>query len=96
MFHISESRSDIKQNRGAYSTHTHTHPSNPPAAKFASPGDAHMRTDAQIKFLYYPLMPSYVCKLTNISDAAFGVKYLACFEYFFPMHLDMTGTDLSS
>ena len=94
MFHISESRSDIQQNRGAYSTHTH--PSNPSAAKFALPGDAHMRTDAQIKFLYYPLMPSYVCKLTNISDAAFVVKYLACFEYFFPVHQDMTGTDLSS
>ena len=29
----------------------------PPAAKFASQGDAHMGTDAQIKFLYYPLSP---------------------------------------
>ena len=28
---------------------------NPPAAKFALPGDAHVRTDAQIKFLSYPL-----------------------------------------
>ena len=27
----------------------------PPAAKFQSQGDAHMRTNAQIKFLYYPL-----------------------------------------
>ena len=27
-------------------------PSTPPAAKFASQGDAHVRTDAQIKFLY--------------------------------------------
>ena len=27
----------------------------PPAAKFASQGDAHVKTDAQIKFLYYPL-----------------------------------------
>ena len=26
-----------------------------PAAKFASQGDAHVKTDAQIKFLYYPL-----------------------------------------
>ena len=25
------------------------------AAKFASQSDAHVRTDAQIKFLYYPL-----------------------------------------
>ena len=36
---------------GAYSPP----PSNPPAAKFASQGDAHMRAYAQIKFLYYPL-----------------------------------------
>ena len=27
----------------------------PPAAKFVSQGDAHVKTDAQIKFLYYPL-----------------------------------------
>ena len=26
-----------------------------PAAKFQSQGDAHMKTNAQIKFLYYPL-----------------------------------------
>ena len=30
-------------------------PKKTPAAKFASQRDAHMRTDAQIKFLYYPL-----------------------------------------
>ena len=30
--------------------------SNPPAAKVASQGDAHVRTDTQIKFLYYPLV----------------------------------------
>ena len=30
--------------------------SNLPPAKFASQGDPHVRTDAQIKFLYYPLM----------------------------------------
>ena len=29
------------------------HPPNPPAAKFASQGGAQVRTDAQIKFLYY-------------------------------------------
>ena len=29
-------------------------PPNPPATKFASQSDAHVRTDAQIKFLYYP------------------------------------------
>ena len=31
-------------------------PPNPLAAKFASQSDAHMKTDAQIKFLYYPLI----------------------------------------
>ena len=33
-------------------------PSNPkpPSAKFTSQSDAHMRTNAKIKFLYYPLM----------------------------------------
>ena len=30
-------------------------PPNLPAAKFTSQGDAHVRTNAQIKFLYYPL-----------------------------------------
>ena len=30
-------------------------PKKNPAAKFASQGDTHMRTDTQIKFLYYPL-----------------------------------------
>ena len=30
-------------------------PPNPPAAKFTLQGDAHVRTDAQIKVLYYPL-----------------------------------------
>ena len=29
-------------------------PPNPPATKFASQSDVHVRTDAQIKFLYYP------------------------------------------
>ena len=32
-----------------------TPPPNPPAARFASEGDAHMRTNTQIKFQYYPL-----------------------------------------
>ena len=34
---------------------THSPPKKSPAVTFASQGDAHMRTDAQIKFLYYPL-----------------------------------------
>ena len=39
--------------KGSYSAHLY--PRNPPAAAFASQGDAHLRTDAQIKFLYFPL-----------------------------------------
>ena len=35
--------------------------SNSPAAKFASQGDAHVRTDAQIKFLYYPMAYIHAC-----------------------------------
>ena len=34
-------------------------PSNPPAEKLISQGDAHMRTNTQIKFLYYPLAMYY-------------------------------------
>ena len=36
---------------------------NPPAAKLASQGDAQVRTDAQIKFLYYPLATPIYGKL---------------------------------
>ena len=39
--------------RGAYSTPPS--PANPAAAKFASQSDVHVRTNTQIKFLYYPL-----------------------------------------
>ena len=40
---------------GAVSAPSPPPPPPPPAAKFASQGDAHVKTDAQIKFLYYPL-----------------------------------------
>ena len=30
-------------------------PPNPPVAKFTSKSDAYVRTDTQIKFLYYPV-----------------------------------------
>ena len=33
----------------------------PPAADFASQGDTHVRTDAQMKFLYYPLTQYLSC-----------------------------------
>ena len=36
-------------------TAPHPPPPNPPAAKFTSQGDARVRRDAQIKFLYYLL-----------------------------------------
>ena len=36
-------------------------PQTPPAAKSASQGDAHVRSDAQIKFLYYPLSSYSIC-----------------------------------
>ena len=35
-------------------------PTNPSAAKFASQGNAHVRTDTQIKFLYYPCVLTYI------------------------------------
>ena len=40
---------------GGYSASPPLPPKKNPAAKFASQGDAHVRTDAQSKFLYYPL-----------------------------------------
>ena len=39
--------------RGAYNAPPS--PANPAAAKFASQGDVHVKTDTQIKFLHYPL-----------------------------------------
>ena len=52
---------------GAYSRGLNSPPSPnpppPPVAKFASQGDAHMRTDAQINFLYYTLSEIPVGKL---------------------------------
>ena len=41
---------------GSCCTTTTPPPPNPPAAKFASQGDVHVRTEAQIKFLYYPVI----------------------------------------
>ena len=40
-------------------------PPPPPTEKFASQGDAHERTDVQIKFLYYPL----VCSLNSFQPS---------------------------
>ena len=46
-------------------------PPNPPAAKFTSQGDAPVRTDAQIKFLYYPLI-YFIGPWLNIVSAVGG------------------------
>ena len=54
------------------------HPSPPkktPAAKFASQGDAHVRTDAQIKFLYYPLVIKYHPYASALLISPKSIKY---------------------
>ena len=51
---------------------------NHPAAKFASQGHAHVSTDAQIKFLYYPLwvVPKRHTNLTKLYLSIAGLcKY---------------------
>ena len=40
-------------------------PPNPPATKFASQSDAHVRTDVQIKFLYHPLIYIIIFIMNN-------------------------------
>ena len=51
VFHISELEVIYsKIGGGAYMS-----PPDPPAAKFTSKSDAYMKSDTQIKFLYYPL-----------------------------------------
>ena len=65
VFHISESRNDTKQNRGR-GRRVYSPLPLPPTEKFASQVDAHERTDAQIKFLYYPL----VCSLNSFQPSA--------------------------
>ena len=47
--------------RRAYSASSPSRsPGNPSAAKVASQGNVHVRTDAQIKFLYYPFVSTYI------------------------------------
>ena len=46
---------------GGLTARPYSAPPNPRAAKFASQGDANVKTDAQIEFLYYPLY-EYVLK----------------------------------
>ena len=58
VFHIDKSRSDYSK-KGVLTEGANSPPSNPPAAKFISQGDADVRTNNQIKFLYYPLTMYY-------------------------------------
>ena len=83
VFHIIKSRSDIQQNsggggwgRGAYSRHIPPAPK-PPSCKICIAKKAYMRTNTQIKFLYYPLFTSIktvVCMLT-CAYAITHIKY---------------------
>ena len=41
--------------KGGFTAPPPPSPTIPSAAKFASQGDAHVKTDAQIKFLYYSM-----------------------------------------
>ena len=54
MLYVSESRS-VYSKIGGGSLQPPSPPQNPPAAKLASQGDAYVRNNSQIKFLYYPL-----------------------------------------
>ena len=47
--------------RGVYSAPSPSlSPGNPSAAKVVSQGNVHVRTDVQIKFLYYPFVSRYI------------------------------------
>ena len=54
--------------KGAYSARSPL-PANPSAAKFTSQGNVHVRTDAQIKFLYYSLQVNIYIRMLDV-----GVK----------------------
>ena len=43
----------------------------PPSAKFTSQSDAHMRTNAKIKFLHYPLMTDLKQEIKELVAASF-------------------------
>ena len=75
---------------GAYSAF----PLSPPAAKFASQGDAHLRTDAQINFLYYPLYMHLTAlitifqKMTSQGDAHVRTDAQIKFLYY-PLYMHL-------
>ena len=64
-------------------------PPNPPAAKFASQGDVHVRTDAQIKFLYYQLTVHFLKKHPDFEDLKTNRGYEIQTLIFFhmPLHI---------
>ena len=48
---------------------------NLPAAKFASQRDAHVRTNTQIKFLYYPLIVNFLKKHPDFGGMETNQRY---------------------
>ena len=62
------------------------HPPPPPntsAARFASQSDAHVRTDAQIKFLYYLLSHIVLSSVSVVRTNAFIPKFRTILLLFF-------------
>ena len=59
---------------------------NPPAAKFASQSDAHVRTNAKIKFLYYPLsrniLPRFAFSSRNLKLTIFSLEISRLINFF--------------
>ena len=65
LFHLDVVYSKIGGGGGDLQQGLTAPPSNPPAAKFASQGEAHKRNDAQIKFLYCPLIILKILTFTS-------------------------------
>ena len=64
-------------------------PAPPPAAKFASQGDVHVRTDAQIKFMYYTLTVNFLKKHLDFGGLKTNRRYEIQTLIFFhmPLHI---------
>ena len=58
-------------------------PPNPPAAKFTSQGHAHLRTNTQIKFLYYPLTLIFKYNSIESKCTILIIFPYSCFSGFF-------------
>ena len=64
--------------------------SQPPAAKFTSQGDAYMRTDAQIKFLYYPLTRLCLHAISLFPRVIVFLRVQSCKLYYNKYMIDST------